>query len=432
MKYGFTIRHILLKTGLIYFLLFIVSNINCQTEPKSCNKESGPVIAEGSTKKVYIHYMGWYGDTIPDEVKGDIMRHWKYGHANTPRIGLYDSKNQSLLTYHLLLSWSCGIDGLIINVKDAYDDICMKALIRAIKWIRAIDSVNFKYDFGISYDDQGLDLTYPYDTTIRKMSYLRDSILPELPVCLSFNNRPALFVFDYPEKFMTAADFRNVLNTVFRTKPPIVIWNSLDDKENNKNYVDAFYPWVQPGNKGWDKEGMNWGKEYLDWYYSRVNEINTNNKYIFTCGGVWPGFDDTKNTSWGGNRIIARRNGLVYDSTWSYALNYDKRLPLYWVIIETWNDWNEGTEIEPGMEKGNEYLLSTIRNINAFKGTSIDQDILKFEAARKIYEAFSLIENGTLDAALYNPVLEKAIGEFLGKDFDHSIQLAISIINQVK
>ena len=416
----------------ICLLPLIMIVLSCQNEIRSHSKENEQKTESGAEKKVYIHYMGWYGDTIPDRINGDIKRHWKYGHANTPQIGLYDSKNQSLLTYHILLSWSCGIDGIVINVKDAYDDICMKNLIKSIKWLRSIDSINFNYDFGISYDDQGFDLEYPYDTTKAKLCYLRDSILPELPVYIKYNERPALFVFDYPEKFMTAKNFRNALNEVFETTPPIIIWNSLDDKENSKEYVDAFYPWVQPGNKGWDKEGLNWGKEYLDWYYPRVNAINTNNQYIFTCGGVWPGFDDTKNTSWGGNRVIARRNSLVYDSTWSYILNYDGALSLPWVIIETWNDWNEGTEIEPSMENGDKYLLSTIRNINAFKGTSVSNDELKFEAAMKIYELFLLIENDHSETSYYTPRLKQAVTEFLKKDYSQSLQTANSILSKIK
>ena len=382
-----------------------------------------------TAKKVLIHYMGWFGDTISEEVNNDILRHWKYGHANTPMTGYYDSKSNSLLTYHVLLSWSCGIDGIVINVKDTYDDICMRALIKTVQYLRDIDSVNFVYDFGISYDDQGFDLASPYDTTIVKLSYLRDSILPVLPCYLKYNGRPAIFVFDYPEKYITAKKLRGVLDEVFDSAPPILIWNSLEDKENSKAFVDAFYPWVQPGSKGWDKNGANWGKDFLDWYYPKVNEINYGNSYVFTCGGVWPGFDDRKNTSWGGNRLIDRDEGTTYEATWNYVLNYRGKLPLNWVVIETWNDWNEGTEIEPSLEDGYKYLLSTIKKVNSFKEIHIDEDVIKFEAARKIYEASLLIERGLPDTDKYNPVLEESIKSFIRKEFSTSEKMADSVIH---
>lgn len=416
-------------------LLAIVVSIFCFIQPCKASDEKVEIPSSnniaGNPKKVLMHYMGWFGDTIADNVKDDILRHWKYGHANNPLIGLYDSKNWSLLTYHILLSWSCGIDGLVINVKDRYDDICMKNIIKTIKWIRDIDSINFTYEFGISYDDQGLDLSYPLDTAITKLSYLRDSILPVLPNYLKYNGQPAIFVFDYPEKYLTAQDFRNVLKTVFTSNPPILIWNTLDGKEDNKQFVDAYYPWVQPGGIGWEKNGLNWGKEYLNWYYPRVNEINVNNRYVFTCGGVWLGFDDRKNISWGGNRLMERRDGLVYDSTWTYILNYKISLPLNWAVIETWNDWNEGTEIEPSKEDGYKYLLLTIKNANAFKGTHIDQSLMKFEAANKIYNASSLIESDSCDSQKCLPILKEAIGLFLKKEFESSNILSEKIIKSV-
>jgi hypothetical protein len=380
------------------------------------------------SKKVFIHYMGWFSDSSTRNNK-ESLRYWKFGTAGNPLIGHYSSKSWSLLTYHILLSWAAGIDGIIINVKDLYDDQSMKELISTIKKIRGIDSINFKYEFGISYDDQGFDLSYPFDTAFRKFSYLKDSILPYMTNYIRYNGRPAVFVFDYPQKFLKALDCKGVLDTLFKTNTPILIWNSIDDQEDSKKYVDAFYPWVQPGGIGWKKNGLNWGSEFLDYYYQRVNDINTVNKYIFTCGGVWAGFDDRKNTSWGGNRFIDRKNGMVYDNTWSYVLSYNKPLPLKWVVIETWNDWNEGTEIEPSKEEGYKYLLLTIKNINAFKGIDIDGSIIKFEAAQKIYNASLLLENNLCDPKVYDPVLKQAISEFLQKNFNSSLNIAGSIID---
>jgi len=113
------------------------------------------------------------------------------------------------------------------------------------------------------------------------------------------------------------------------------------------------------------------------------------------------------------------------------VIHYNESLPLDWVVIETWNDWNEGTEIEPSIEDGYQYLILTINNINAFKGTDIDEDRFKFEVAMKIYEASRLIENGSLDPILYQPILKKAVQEFLRREFDYSMQTVVSIINHI-
>lgn len=388
----------------------------------------GFTMAQEKTPVILMHYMGWYGDTI-NYTKSDSLRHWKFGHAQQPLIGQYDSKTPSLLIYHILLSWSCGIDGVVINVKDAYDDICMKNMISTLKTIQKIDSLNFKYEFAISYDDQGFDLSSPFDTAISKLSFLRDSILPYINNYVRYNGHPIIFSFDYPNKYLTAKGFRSVINDVFKENKPLLIWNTLDGAEDNVELVDAYYPWVQPGAQ-WDKKnGLIWGKDYLDYYYSKVNEINRENKFGFTCGGVWPGFDDRKNTSWGGDRLMQRQNGIVYDSTWSYILSYNKPLPLKFVVIETWNDWNEGTEIEPSIEDGYKYLELTIKNVNRLKGKNIDGNITKFEAAKAIYNSSFLIENKLRQYDIYYPLLEASISSFLKQEYKESILISYKIIH---
>jgi hypothetical protein len=61
-------------------------------------------------------------------------------------------------------------------------------------------------------------------------------------------------------------------------------------------------------------------------------------------GGVWPGFDDTL-ASWGRERYIWRRCGQTWQYTWSLAEEYNPPI----VMIDTWNDFEEGTDIEYGI-----------------------------------------------------------------------------------
>ena len=57
--------------------------------------------------------------------------------------------------------------------------------------------------------------------------------------------------------------------------------------------------------------------------------------------------------SWAKN--IRQTECGVYRETWEAALECEAR----WVIIMTFNDWNEGTEVEPSFEYGYEYLDMT-------------------------------------------------------------------------
>lgn len=73
---------------------------------------------------------------------------------------------------------------------------------------------------------------------------------------------------------------------------------------------------------------------------------------------VWPGFDDTGVAGWGlnnltgedglplGVRVADPLAGAFYRTTVTSALDSGAR----WVQIATWNDWNEGTRIEPAWD----------------------------------------------------------------------------------
>lgn len=77
---------------------------------------------------------------------------------------------------------------------------------------------------------------------------------------------------------------------------------------------------------------------------------------------VLPGFDDRKIRTPG--TFLARENGGCYNKTWHAALACDPE----WVLITSWNEWHEGSEIEPSCENGSEYLWLTRQWVRGFKG----------------------------------------------------------------
>jgi hypothetical protein len=73
---------------------------------------------------------------------------------------------------------------------------------------------------------------------------------------------------------------------------------------------------------------------------------NTSTPITYTdklmVGGVWPGFYAL---SWDKGRCMERRCGQTWSDTWNLARQF--RPPV--VLIETWNDFEEGTDIEYGV-----------------------------------------------------------------------------------
>ncbi|OAD20912.1 lipoprotein, partial [Candidatus Thiomargarita nelsonii] len=162
------------------------------------------------------------------------------------------------------------------------------------------------------------------------------------PAYLHINGHPALFIFPYNavDQFIDWPKVRNELSTQI----------TLIDKDPNPddlahdNAFDGFYAWVQATNGNWATDGKEWGEAYLNWFYSTMNSGPYQNKV--TVGGVWPGFDDLLASSWGKNRYISRQNGRTYDKTMELAEKYN--VPI--VMIATWNDFEEGSDIEFGVE----------------------------------------------------------------------------------
>jgi hypothetical protein len=63
-------------------------------------------------------------------------------------------------------------------------------------------------------------------------------------------------------------------------------------------------------------------------------------------GAAWPGFDDSA-AKWGLNRHMQSRCGQTLEDTLHLDNRYfDASNPLAFVMIETWNDYEEGTAIE--------------------------------------------------------------------------------------
>lgn len=69
-----------------------------------------------------------------------------------------------------------------------------------------------------------------------------------------------------------------------------------------------------------------------------------------SCLDIIPGYDDTKVRHPG--LAVDRLDGEVYRLLWYEAIKANPD----WILITSWNEWHEGSEIEPSYEFGNKYL----------------------------------------------------------------------------
>lgn len=180
-----------------------------------------------------------------------------------------------------------------------------------------------------------VDLQYAYDryigphATISRNSYLR------------YEGKPMIFIF--PKGGHT--DWNRVRQTTSSWgDPPLLIFKDINAKFADD--FDGFYAWVNPGKAGWNANGSNWGEDYLENFYQTMIAQYPNK---IAVGAAWPGFNDSR-ASWSQNRHMNPRCGKTFDDTLRlFRRYYNEQRPLPFLMIETWNDYEEGTAIEGGV-----------------------------------------------------------------------------------
>lgn len=118
------------------------------------------------------------------------------------------------------------------------------------------------------------------------------------------------------------------------------------------SYDNGRFAWVQPAaydpvKQFWWGSNTNSSPVYVDNFYS----AGIAHPAQLTVGGIWKGFDDN-NASWSGNRVMAQQCGQVLLKTAKEISKYyggtEPQIPYVQVI--TWNDYEEGTAVESGID----------------------------------------------------------------------------------
>jgi hypothetical protein len=73
------------------------------------------------------------------------------------------------------------------------------------------------------------------------------------------------------------------------------------------------------------------------------------------AAGIIPGYDDTRVPGRQGAYKVARNNGKTYHVSWEAAISSNPE----WITITSYNEWYEGSMIEPSRTYGNLYLAIT-------------------------------------------------------------------------
>ena len=158
------------------------------------------------------------------------------------------------------------------------------------------------------------------------------------------DGKPLLMCFG-PQQLTTPRGWNYALGGL-SAKPQFVVLNGFSHRTNDDTYTNSQgeFLWVNPN------------PTYAD---ARNFQM-----YI---GGAMPGFHDHYKASGQGNGYTTydREDGQLFER----QLQAAKNVGLDWVQISTWNDYGEGTIIEPTTEFGYQYL----EIVQRFSGVSYDK-----------------------------------------------------------
>jgi|GEM_PF-1784231 len=373
-------------------------------------------------RRLLARYQPWYGGADSDST----LRHWAFdysgGYADSSLFEHYDSYDPEMLAEQILLAWACGIDGFVVDWygEESYENPSLRGLLQISELLyNAYHDRGFNFEIAVSYNENA------HGELDENFIYLRDSVFTH-PSYWGFRrgySRP-LFLFNQEEMLITPEEYRTCADTILPADV-FLLWNGTES--DAFDFVDVCYPWVQPLNGMWDPLGMEWGATYLDTTYWRMNFLPEPGDLLFALGGTWPGFND-KFYAHGLDHWMDRQDTLVYHWTWEKVHEYDLPLEMPWCLIETWNDWNQATQIEPSVEYDYKFNVLTRDNARRFKWSvnpdSVGVENLGLLVPQHILQARIAAHLRPEDEGTINALLIQALNQFFYREYLEALSLA--------
>jgi len=289
---------------------------NGNAGPGNVSKSSiRSLLYPGSTTKIYASVMPWFGSPS----------HMSVG---------YTSSDPKQINAQISDMRSRGIQGAIIPWygPDSYDAAMPMNFMAA-----AQSAGNFEFSLRIesgavsAYAQQnGCDVTTEF---INELNYIANTFYGSSAYS-RLNGRPLIYVFGVEAYYV---DWSKVRSGV-AGDPIFMIRNRTAFSDPN---ADGGYSWVEIDDSNPNDEMLS----YLDGFYTAAQSSSKN-----TLGSIYKGFNDTL-ASWGANRIINQQCGQTWLDTFGDAGKYySNSHPLDAIQVVTWNDYEEGTEIESGID----------------------------------------------------------------------------------
>lgn len=296
-----------------------------------------------------------------------------------PLIGPYDSADEDAIRWQLSLMQACGIDGVIVDWDgrriNPHRHEKFLALLRVLreyplKLIVCFEEWAGYYPLGtFASAEEGVS------AAIGELAWLRENVI-ETGLYEEQNGRFPVFVFrKMPGHMFGRAEWEGIKASSAARGMEFYFEDCYDPQIEEA--ADGWFFWVG----GFDAENRNslaYHRDAIARYEARVRALGGKK----VVPSLVPGFDDTCVWGWGdGKRVAPRENGARYELCCEHVLAGEFDL----AQIVTWNDWNEGSHIEPSADFGYAYLCRTARFAAQWKGTACTAAEADFAAITDVY-----------------------------------------------
>ena len=402
-------------------MLMLLSLTSCagvhgETDETSENNGSTSVDEAGNGRHVMVFVMG-------DELNTTASKSWRKWSDNShepdktvegglrdissvyyPSIGLYDVMDPDYQEYMMQLCKMCYIDTLNYMVHDV-DHIEADGN----DWSRNFDTVTIEMLRKYGLSSTARLGTIPDDTYIEAPAALT-ALLEKLgDTVLTIDGRPVLAQFGTGnlEPGQLAKWKTSYANAHDGVEPFLMTWQHGKYMYDGwMNVSDGQYGWIELDDSTFQTfwaEGQY--VKYADLETAMANHdssVAIAQKYVkfgildSYAEALSPGFDSTGCWGWGEgpSKVERGENGELYEYKWQSAV--ENGFPM--VVIPTWDDWGEGSTIEPSLEYGVDYLEITRKYAAEYK--EIEANTASLELPGWIYKIRKINRSPEILAAM--------------------------------
>lgn len=322
---------------IVAYWALAVFPVSCQSAPQSnevYKNDSGYVPpwlrlgeTSASTNNILVHYLGWWGDGR------HIHKAVDYDSATNSYVAQFISRLEENKIAGWLFEWY-GINDLT----DRSAQLLASSAAGKFKFAGIIDKGAFKAESEKKSAERLQSDKERYQSTIK---YFREKYFSK-PGYIKVDGKYLLLNFGVHESLKLDWE-------VMQRENLDVIFVHVHAEGFRRSVNSGAMAWpVLPSSCDTESQIGCWLRPLVAFYESASDEGAKYGK--FAMGVVFPGFDD-RDAKWGQKKVIPQYCGETFAVTkWIYDRFARSLSPtLQFNQIATWNDYEEGTAIEPGV-----------------------------------------------------------------------------------